>query len=46
VLPHIGSATLAAREAMIGMATDNVVAFLDGAPLRTPVGTVGAGGAG
>jgi lactate dehydrogenase-like 2-hydroxyacid dehydrogenase len=46
VLPHIGSATLAAREAMIGMATDNVLAFLDGSPLRTPVGSVGAGGAG
>ena len=40
VLPHIGSATLAAREAMIRMATDNVIAFLDGGPLRTPVGAV------
>jgi len=40
VLPHIGSATLAAREAMIGMATQNILAFLDGAPLRTPVGRV------
>lgn len=42
VLPHIGSATLAARVAMIGIATDNVVAFLDGRPLVTPVGAVGA----
>lgn len=42
VMPHIGSATLAARVAMIGMATDNVVAFLEGRPLVTPVGTVGA----
>ncbi len=41
VLPHIGSATLAARVAMIGMATDNVIAFLEGRPLVTPVGTVG-----
>jgi glyoxylate reductase len=46
VLPHIGSATLAAREAMIGMATDNVVAFLAGEPLKTPVGAAGAGRAG
>jgi lactate dehydrogenase-like 2-hydroxyacid dehydrogenase len=43
VLPHIGSATLAAREAMIRMATDNVIAFLDGGPLRTPVGAVRTG---
>ncbi len=34
VLPHIGSATLAARVAMIGMATDNVIAFLEGRPLH------------
>ncbi len=40
VLPHIGSATRAAREAMIGMATDNAVAFLRGEPLITPVGRV------
>jgi lactate dehydrogenase-like 2-hydroxyacid dehydrogenase len=40
VLPHIGSATRAAREAMIGMAADNAVAFLRGEPLITPVGRV------
>ena len=40
VLPHIGSATRAAREAMIGMAIDNAVAFLRGQPLITPVGRV------
>jgi lactate dehydrogenase-like 2-hydroxyacid dehydrogenase len=42
VLPHIGSATLAARQAMVGMATENVVAFLEGRPLVTPVGAVTA----
>ena len=42
LLPHIGSATLAARVAMVGMAVDDVVAFLAGRPLVTPVGTVGA----
>ena len=41
VLPHIGSATRAAREAMIGMAADNAAAFLRGEPLITPVGLVG-----
>lgn len=40
VLPHIGSATMAAREAMIGMALDNAAAFLAGRPLITPVGQV------
>jgi len=44
VLPHIGSATLAARVAMIAMAIDNVVAFLEGRPLVTPVGTTGGRG--
>ena len=42
VMPHIGSATLAARVRMIGLATDNVVAHLEGRPLLTPVGAVGA----
>jgi len=42
VLPHIGSATLAARVAMIRMASDNAAAFLSGSPLITPVGSVGA----
>ena len=41
VMPHIGSATLAARVAMVGMAADNVVAFLEDRPLATQVGTVG-----
>jgi glyoxylate reductase len=44
VMPHIGSATLAARVAMISMAIDNVIAFLEGRPLLTPVGTAGAVG--
>ncbi|MGZ8800879.1 MAG: 2-hydroxyacid dehydrogenase [Aeromicrobium sp.] len=42
ILPHIGSATLATRVAMVGMARDNVLAFLGGRPLITPVGKVGA----
>jgi glyoxylate reductase len=37
VLPHIGSATEGARIGMIGLATDNVLAFLEGRPLLTPV---------
>lgn len=37
VLPHIGSATRAAREAMVGMAADNTIAFLTGRPLLTSV---------
>ncbi|HWI74268.1 MAG TPA: NAD(P)-dependent oxidoreductase [Baekduia sp.] len=36
VLPHIGSATHAAREAMADMAVDNLLAGLDGAPLPYP----------
>jgi glyoxylate reductase len=43
VVPHIGSATRAARERMVGMAVANVRAFLVGAPLLTPVGQVRAG---
>jgi glyoxylate reductase len=42
VMPHIGSATLAARVRMIGLATDNVVAHLEGRPLLTSVGAIGA----
>ena len=42
IVPHIGSATRAARERMIGMAVANVRAFLAGTPLITPVGQVGA----
>jgi len=38
VLPHLGSATLAARERMIGLAVDNIVAFLEGRDLLTPIG--------
>lgn len=37
VLPHIGSATLAARSSMVDLAVDNVIAFVDGKPLLTPV---------
>jgi glyoxylate reductase len=36
VLPHIGSATHAAREAMAGMSVDNLLAGLAGAPLPHP----------
>jgi lactate dehydrogenase-like 2-hydroxyacid dehydrogenase len=43
VLPHIGSATRTAREAMIGIAVRNVQAFLAGEPLLTPVGQVRTG---
>jgi lactate dehydrogenase-like 2-hydroxyacid dehydrogenase len=37
VLPHVGSATLAARSSMVDLAVDNVLAFLDGKPLPAPV---------
>jgi lactate dehydrogenase-like 2-hydroxyacid dehydrogenase len=37
VLPHVGSATLAARSSMVDLAVDNVLAFVDGKPLLTPV---------
>jgi glyoxylate reductase len=37
VLPHIGSATQATREAMADLAFDNVIAFLQGKPPLTPV---------
>jgi glyoxylate reductase len=37
ILPHIGSATEGARVGMIGLAADNVIAFLEGRPLLTPV---------
>jgi lactate dehydrogenase-like 2-hydroxyacid dehydrogenase len=38
VLPHIGSATMAARARMVGMATENIVALFEGRALLTPVG--------
>jgi glyoxylate reductase len=38
VLPHLGSATLAARSRMIGIAAENIVAFFEGRDLLTPVG--------
>jgi lactate dehydrogenase-like 2-hydroxyacid dehydrogenase len=38
VLPHIGSATEAARAAMVDLAASNALACLTGAPLLTPVG--------
>jgi lactate dehydrogenase-like 2-hydroxyacid dehydrogenase len=37
VLPHIGSATFAARAAMIDLAVENVMAHLAGEPLLSPV---------
>lgn len=37
VVPHIGSATVATRFAMETLATDNVLAVLDGKPPLTPV---------
>jgi glyoxylate reductase len=40
VLPHIGSATRIAREAMVEMATRNVEALVEGQPLLTPVGRI------
>ena len=36
VLPHIGSATTAARERMARLAVDNLLAALDGRPMPTP----------
>lgn len=35
--PHVGSAELATRTAMADLAVDNVLAWLDGRPLLTPV---------
>jgi glyoxylate reductase len=37
LLPHIGSATTEARQAMADLAVDNVLAVLDGKPALTPV---------
>ena len=37
MLPHVGSATLATRAAMIDLAVDNVLAVLDGGEALTPV---------
>ena len=39
VLPHIGSATHAARERMADRAVDNLLAALDGRPMPYPVAT-------
>jgi len=36
-LPHIGSATEATRQAMVDLATDNLLAVLQGKPPLTPV---------
>jgi glyoxylate reductase len=36
VLPHLGSATHATREAMAGLAVDNLLAALDGKPMPSP----------
>jgi phosphoglycerate dehydrogenase-like enzyme len=37
LLPHVGSATEATRQAMVELATDNVLAVLQGRPPLTPV---------
>ena len=37
VLPHVGSATLAARSSMVDLAVDNVLGFVEGGRLLTPV---------
>jgi lactate dehydrogenase-like 2-hydroxyacid dehydrogenase len=37
VLPHVGSATHATREAMAGLAADNLLAALSGEPMPSPV---------
>jgi glyoxylate reductase len=37
LLPHVGSATEATRQAMVDLATDNVLAVLQGKPPLTPV---------
>lgn len=39
VLPHVGSATVAAREAMTRLAVENALAALDGDPMPHPVST-------
>ncbi len=38
ILPHIGSATVASRDAMAEICVDNVLAALAGRPLRCPIG--------
>ena len=42
LLPHVGSATTEARQAMADLAVDNVLAVLDGRPPVTPVVTPSA----
>lgn len=37
ILPHIGSATVASRDAMANICVDNLLAGLSGTPLRCPV---------
>lgn len=37
VLPHVGSATLAARSSMVDLAVDNVLRFVEGGRVLTPV---------
>jgi glyoxylate reductase len=37
VLPHVGSATVSAREAMTRLAVENTLAALDGQPMPHPV---------
>ncbi len=42
LLPHLGSATIEARGAMVQLAADNVIDVLSGRGPRTPVNDVGA----
>jgi glyoxylate reductase len=44
VLPHIGSATHAARERMAELAVDNLLAALDGGPMPHPAPTAARAG--
>jgi glyoxylate reductase len=37
VLPHVGSATEATRQAMVDLAADNILAVVQGKPPLTPV---------
>jgi lactate dehydrogenase-like 2-hydroxyacid dehydrogenase len=39
IVPHIGSATYETRARMAMLAAENLLAFVDGKPLPTPVAT-------
>ena len=38
IVPHVGSATYETRARMAMLAAENLIAFIEGAPLPTPVG--------